>query len=53
MSLIMKSYFGESQVTLQGKAWQIRILLKRWQNEHQSGILLQDALAARTRGLHV
>lgn len=41
----MKSYFGNGQLTLQGKAWQIRIILKQWLRNYQADILLKDVVA--------
>jgi hypothetical protein len=41
----MKSYFGNGQLTLQGKAWQIRIMLKQWLRNYQADILLKDVVA--------
>lgn len=49
----MKSYFGESQLKLQGKAWQIRILLKRWQRNYDRDVLLQEVLAAKVKDLRL
>lgn len=41
----MKSYFGNDQLTLQGKAWQIKVMLKQWQRNYQADILVKDILA--------
>lgn len=54
----MKSYFGNGQLTLQGKAWQIRIMLKQWLRNYQADVLLRDIVAnqgtveAKVAGYH-
>lgn len=34
----MKSYLSEGQMSLSGKAWEIRILLKQWEKQAVPGI---------------
>lgn len=34
----MKSYLDKGQMGLSGKAWQIRILLKQWEQQARPGI---------------
>ncbi|WP_082341543.1 Z-ring formation inhibitor MciZ [Paenibacillus solani] len=40
----MKSYKGEHSIHMVGQAWQIRIMLKQWQQQWGPGTMIKDIL---------
>ncbi|GAA0402606.1 Z-ring formation inhibitor MciZ [Paenibacillus motobuensis] len=44
----MKSYFSEKSVCVQGKAWQVRIMLNQWQKEVGKSAKVKDLIRTRT-----
>lgn len=43
----MKSYHTKNTFRIVGKAWQVGILLRQWQQEHDPGVLVVDMLAQK------
>lgn len=41
----MKSYKGEHSIHLVGQAWQIRIMLKQWQQQWGSETMIMDIIS--------
>ncbi|GGG19146.1 Z-ring formation inhibitor MciZ [Paenibacillus aceti] len=43
----MKSYFSEKSIRVQGKAWQVRILLNQWQRQADKSAKVTDLIQSR------
>ncbi|NWL87375.1 MULTISPECIES: Z-ring formation inhibitor MciZ [unclassified Paenibacillus] len=43
----MKSYFSKKSVRVQGKAWQVRIMLNQWQKEAGKSAKVRDFIRTR------
>ncbi|MGG3282490.1 Z-ring formation inhibitor MciZ [Paenibacillus solani] len=48
----MKSYKGENSIHMVGQAWQIRIMLKQWQQQWGPGTMVKDILTKNGSDFH-
>nr|WP_019639032.1 Z-ring formation inhibitor MciZ [Paenibacillus fonticola] len=43
----MKSYFTPQSLHVQGKAWEVRILLSQWKKQSGPNVKVKDLIASR------
>ena len=48
----MKSYQGEHSIHMVGRAWQIRIMLKQWQNQWGPEATIVDIITTKRLNKH-
>lgn len=48
----MKSYKGDHSIHLVGQAWQIRIMLKQWQQQWGSETMIMDIISKSSNNIY-
>ncbi|MFK4169069.1 Z-ring formation inhibitor MciZ [Paenibacillus lautus] len=48
----MKSYKGDHSIHLVGQAWQIRIMLKQWQQQWGSETMIVDIISKSSKNIN-